>query len=203
MSGPDVVDTETPSPPWRPRDEHGRHFFQRLSDRTPLRTKLITAVVALVIVALAVTTVASFIIVRQDLYSQRDKQLEGLFSSLQSQVQADGPDPEPKQFNTAANTGGSGIIIGFQEIGSQLTPITTNNGIPGISNSSFTQALPQLPTGQWAGSGNPVMIIAQGQSSSDTWRSSSRRWATPGPAGGRRNASRPRPCACLARFTPA
>ena len=76
MSGPDVVDTETPSPPRRPRDERGRHFFQRISDRTPLRTKLITAVLALVIVALAVTTVASFIIVRRDLYTQRDTNLE-------------------------------------------------------------------------------------------------------------------------------
>ena len=61
MSGPDVVDTETPSPPWRHRDERGRHFFQRLSDRTPLRTKLITAVLALVIMALAVISVASVI----------------------------------------------------------------------------------------------------------------------------------------------
>ena len=34
----------------------------------------------------------------------------------------------------------------------------------------MTQAIPQLPTGQWAGSANPEMIIAQGQSSSDTWR---------------------------------
>ncbi len=58
MSGPDVVDTETPSPPWRHRDERGRHFFQRLSDRTPLRTKLITAVLLLVIIALSVISVA-------------------------------------------------------------------------------------------------------------------------------------------------
>ena len=50
MSGPNVIDTEPPSPPRRPRDERGRHFFQRLSDRTPLRTKLITALLALVVI---------------------------------------------------------------------------------------------------------------------------------------------------------
>jgi two-component system, OmpR family, sensor kinase len=171
MSGPDVVDTGAPSPPWRHRDERGRHVLQRLSDRTPLRTKLITAVLALVIMALAVISVVSVVIVRSNLYSQRDKQLDGVFSSLQSQVQADGPDPEVKQLNTAYNTGGSGIIFGFQRLGSQLSPISVNNGgLPGFNNSTMTQALPQLPTGQWASASNPAMIIAQGQSSSDTWR---------------------------------
>jgi two-component system OmpR family sensor kinase len=171
MSGPDVVDTETPDPPWRLRDERGRHLLQRISDRTPLRTKLITALLALVIMALAVISVVSVVIVRSNLYSQRDKQLQGVFSSLQAQVQNAGPDPEVKQFNIAYNTGGSGIITGFQEIGSQLSPVSVSGGgLPGFSNSTLTQAVPQLPTGQWTGSGNPEMIIAQGQSSSDTWR---------------------------------
>jgi two-component system, OmpR family, sensor kinase len=171
MSGPDVVDTGAPDPPWRLRDERGRHLLQRISDRTPLRTKLITAVLALVIMALAVISVVSVVIVRSNLYSQRDKQLQGVFSSLQAQVQADGPDPEVKQFDTAYNTGGSGIITGFQQIGSQLTPASVSGGgLPGFSNSTVTQAVPQLPTGQWAGLSSPAMIIAQGQSSSDTWR---------------------------------
>ena len=175
MSGPDAVDTEAPSPPWRHRDERGRHFYQRLSDRTPLRTKLITSVLALVIMALAVISVVSVIIVRSNLYSQRDKQLDGAFTNLQSQfqavVQADGPNPELKQLNTAFNTGGSGIIEGFQQVGSQLSPVSANSGsLPGFGNSVMTQAIPQLPTGQWAGSGNPEVIIAQGLSSNDTWR---------------------------------
>ena len=59
MSEPDITDTGAPAPPWRHRDEHHRHFFQRLSGRTPLRTKLITAVLGLVIIALAVISVAS------------------------------------------------------------------------------------------------------------------------------------------------
>jgi two-component system, OmpR family, sensor kinase len=171
MSGPDVVDTEPPSPPWRHRDERGRHFFQRLSDRTPLRTKLITAVLALVIVALAVISVVSVVIVRSNLYTQRDKQLDGVFTTLQSAVQSAGPDPVPKQLNTAYTTGGGGIITGFQQLGSQLSPVSpSSSGFPGFSNQSMTQALPLLPTGQWASSSNPEMIIAQGQSSSDTWR---------------------------------
>ena len=110
MSGPDFIDTEAPNPPWRPRDERGRHFFQRLSDRTPLRTKLITAVLALVIIALAVIGVVSVVIVRSNLYTQRDKQLDGVFTTLQSAVQSAGPDPVPKQLNTAYTTGGGGII---------------------------------------------------------------------------------------------
>src|ERR1700733_2935172 len=75
MSGPDVVDTETPSPPWRPRDDRRRHFFQRLSDRTPLRTKLIAALLALVVIALAAIGVASTYIARESLLRQHDADL--------------------------------------------------------------------------------------------------------------------------------
>ncbi len=85
MSGPDVVDTEAPSPPWRHRDERGRHFFQRLSDRTPLRTKLITAVLALVIVALAVISVASVYMLRGNLTTQHDPTLDSVFSTIVDQ----------------------------------------------------------------------------------------------------------------------
>src|ERR1700722_11297985 len=86
MSGPDVVDTETPSPPWRHRDERGRHFFQRLSDRTPLRTKLITAVLALVIVALAVISVASVVLLRTNLTTQQDPKLRSSFANTVARV---------------------------------------------------------------------------------------------------------------------
>ena len=78
MSGPDVVDTEAPNPPWRHRDERGRHLLQRLSDRTPLRTKLITALLALVIVALSVISVASIYMVRAHLITQHDTELEAI-----------------------------------------------------------------------------------------------------------------------------
>jgi two-component system OmpR family sensor kinase len=170
MSGPDILDTEAPDPPWRHRGER-RNFLLRLSDRTPLRTKLITALLALVAMALVLIGVVSVVILRSDLYSQRDNQLKDVFSTLQTDVQQSGANPEPKQLNVATAAGGSGIIIGFQQLGSQLSPMgQSSGGFPGFNNSYTTQAVPQLPTGQWASSSTAELTIAPGQSSSDTWR---------------------------------
>ena len=52
----------------RPR----RGPFRRLSDRTPLRTKLIVSVLSLVIIALAAIGVASTYIARESLITQHD-----------------------------------------------------------------------------------------------------------------------------------
>jgi len=79
MSEPDILDAEAPDPPWRHRSERRRNFLLRLSDRTPLRTKLITALLALVVMALAAISVVSVTIVRSDLYTQRDPALVAAF----------------------------------------------------------------------------------------------------------------------------
>jgi two-component system, OmpR family, sensor kinase len=174
MSGPDILDAEAPDPPWSHRSERRRNFLLRLSDRTPLRTKLITALLALVVMALAAISVVSVTIVRSDLYTQRDTQLQAVFrgvtSQYQSALQKTGVDPEPTQLNYPYSAG-AGIIWGFQQLGSQLSGASTSTGgLPGYSNPSMTQAVPQLPTGQWASSSTAELIIAPGQSSSDTWR---------------------------------
>jgi two-component system OmpR family sensor kinase len=177
MSGPDVVDTETPSPPRRPRDERGRHFFQRISDRTPLRTKLITAVLALVIVALAVTTVASFIIVRRDLYTQRDTNLETTFAeTMHSYERYLATNPGNSFLQNVASPAGAGFVEGLQQVGSQITFAAGDGGdgdggtSPGFGNFPLSQSVPQLPTDQWAGTANPELIITSAQSGGDTWR---------------------------------
>jgi two-component system, OmpR family, sensor kinase len=169
MSGPDVVDTETPSPPWRHRDERRRHFFQRLSDRTPLRTKLITAVLALVIMALAVISVVSVIIVRSDLYTQRNQQLETAFSRVVSSYESL-PAGTSIPVNTPIAYPGGGLIYGLQELGSQLSAGSADNTLPGLGHSPMAQSIPQLPTSQWASSRNAERIIAPAQSGSDTWQ---------------------------------
>jgi two-component system, OmpR family, sensor kinase len=169
MSGPDAVDTEAPSPPWRHRDERRRHFFQRLSDRTPLRTKLITAVLALVVMALAVISVVSVIIVRSDLYTQRDQQLETAFSRVVSSYESL-PVGTSIPVNTPVAYPGGGLIYGLQELGSQLSAGSTGSTLPGLGHSPMAQSIPQLPTGQWASSRNAERIIAPAQSGGDTWQ---------------------------------
>ena len=58
MPETDILDQATPPPPGR----HGSERFRglrRLSARTPLRTKLITALLGLVIIAIAAISVAT------------------------------------------------------------------------------------------------------------------------------------------------
>src|ERR1700728_2655808 len=115
MSGPNVVDTEAPNPPWRHRDERGRHLLQRLSDRTPLRTKLITALLALVIVALAVISAASIYMVRGHLITQHDGDLDSALGFAIASTTV----PRNVHLGYAAPTQ-SNVIEGLQVPGSQL-----------------------------------------------------------------------------------
>ena len=55
---------------------------RRLSSRTPLRTKLITALLALVVVALAAISVSSVWLLRSYLTSQDDNQLQAVFNGI-------------------------------------------------------------------------------------------------------------------------
>ena len=169
MSEPEFADPGTaPDPPWRHRDERRRNFLLQLSDRTPLRTKLITALLALVIMALAVTTVVSVIIVRRDLYGQRDQNLDQAFGetthALQNPDTPIGYDINPNTANPLR--GGAGFYWGYQTVGKQISAANTGTTFPGI----VSMSVPQLPTGQWAGSENPELIIASAQSGGDTWR---------------------------------
>jgi two-component system, OmpR family, sensor kinase len=160
MSGPDVVDTETPSPPWRPRDERGRHFFQRLSDRTPLRTKLITALLALVIAALAVISVASVYMLHGYVTTQRDTTLKSDFPNVNTNGLAPG-------YATPAR-GGGGLLIAVQNPGKTIT-WPSNNGYPSLGGSQGP--LPVLPTStNWASGTTPVLLTVPSTTGPDTWR---------------------------------
>jgi two-component system, OmpR family, sensor kinase len=170
MSEPDFVDTEAPDPPWRHRSDadvsRPRHGpFRRLSDRTPLRTKLIVAVLGLVIMALAAIGVASTYIARESLITQHDGEIE---STLSNYIAAHGV-PGHVLPGYAAPTL-SNIVVGLQEPGQQL--IWSQGGfLPGVGS---TDPLPQLPTnGLWTGATlgdtSPV-FSAPAQSGPNTWR---------------------------------
>jgi two-component system, OmpR family, sensor kinase len=168
MSGPEVVDTETPSPPWRHRDERGRHFFQRLSDRTPLRTKLITAVLALVIVALAVISVASVVLLRNNLTTQQDPKLRTTFANAIVRVDSGTLEATPGETQIT----GSDMILGIQATGGQLTsPNFQGQNFPGMGNVREQVSLPSLPTGaNWAPAPNGVLLTVPAVSGGDSWR---------------------------------
>jgi two-component system, OmpR family, sensor kinase len=140
--------------------------LQRISDRTSLRTKLITAVLALVIMALAAISVASVVMVRNYVTNQHDGDLFGTLNFVTTTgriTQHGGIEPG------TATTTTSNVVVGVQEPGQQLS--WGQNLVPGLAN---PDPLPKLPTnGLWPGAsqGNTSAIFsAPAQSGPNTWR---------------------------------
>jgi two-component system OmpR family sensor kinase len=136
-----------------------------MSDRTPLRTKLITALLALVIMALAAISIASVYMLRGYVTTQRDDQLAQDFQSI-------GVNPYALS-RVAAGTAGptySGMVLGIQLPGHQLSwPTTGNNQY--INGGAVPGPLPSLPTSSnWASGNNPALLTVPSQSGPDSWR---------------------------------
>ena len=140
--------------PWEP--------LKRLSDRTPLRTKLITAMLALVIMALAAISVTSVVVLRTYLYTQRDNQLQAAFGDVMG-ISLQVPFDTPKFI-------GAGAIVAVQQPGTQLQGNNPGPPFQGMGNPRQVQSLPELPTGNWAPSSKYVVITVPAQSGGDTWR---------------------------------
>jgi two-component system, OmpR family, sensor kinase len=168
MSGADIradyLDTEPPEPPeppWRHRDERRGGFLKSVSMRTPLRTKLITAVLALVILALAAISVASVVMLRQYVTTRQDSQLTGAFAQYSSGNQV----PRDAQPGYATTTP-SNLVVALQKPGSQVSWSSTNMAFNGLQ-----EPLPRLPTNStWANNPNGVLLTVPAQSGPDTWR---------------------------------
>ena len=150
----------------------GRHWTKRpwpalrdLSDRTPLRTKLIASLLVLVAAALVAISVSSGWILRSYLTTQRDGQLQSAFNVFSNQ--ADGF--VPGQVGTIK---GTNILVGVQEPGIPLSILGGQSGIPNWGGSLQFQSIPAVPASlAWANanSGRLVTVQAQG-SSDDAWR---------------------------------
>jgi two-component system, OmpR family, sensor kinase len=144
------------SRPWEP--------LKRLSDRTSLRTKLITAVLALVIMALAAISITS-VVVLQYLYTQRDTQLRTVLGDHMSDT-APGTSVELNSPYLVED----GMILAYQQPGTQLVASSLGPAPPGMRRSRPPLSLPRLPAGNWANPGNPVLTSVPARSGGDTWR---------------------------------
>jgi two-component system OmpR family sensor kinase len=141
-----------------------RRVGRRLSERTPLRVKLITALLALVTIALGAIGVASVYVLHSYLTTQSDTELKGAFSRLDTAGLASNP------AGYLYGGGFQNLYAGIQLPGSQLA--WPYSQMPGIGNSGQAQrSLPALPlsTG-WAGNNSPTLVTVPAQSGSDTWR---------------------------------
>jgi two-component system OmpR family sensor kinase len=135
-----------------------------LSDRTSLRTKLITGLLALVIVAIAAISISSVWVLRSYLTSQNDNQLKSVYSLISNQ----GLTPLTPGMAYQLH----GVLIAVEQPG---TPLSTSSGqqggLPGYGGERQVISLPSVPTSQlWAIANNGKLITVPAQSGSDTWR---------------------------------
>src|SRR5262249_21972381 len=114
----------------------------------------------LVIMALVAISVASVLILRPFLYTQRDSDLKGMLNHAMDQGFRGTPGMA-FPFN--------GMIVAFQEPGKQLSGNPFN--VPGIRNQGQALPLPTLPTSTtWANEDTAVLLTQPAQSGGDTWR---------------------------------
>jgi two-component system OmpR family sensor kinase len=164
MASQETVSSHRPEARHRSERRRLPATFKRLSDRTPLRTKLITAVLVLVIMALAAISVASVYMLRSYVTTQSDTELHQALGH----IAANGDLPLPGYAQRFAP--GSDLVVAIQLPGHQVT-WGTLSGQPNYGGSSYNEPLPQLPTGTgWAGTNATTMTTATALSGPDSWR---------------------------------
>jgi two-component system OmpR family sensor kinase len=140
-----------------------------LSDRTPLRTKLITALLSLVVIALAAIGVSSVFVLRSYLTSQDDRQLQAAFGGIPG---------NPDNMATLESNPGrlvpvkytSNLFAGVQSPGN---PLSAPSLPPGLTFGGLgePQSVPAVPTSlAWAAANNGKLVTVRAQSGSQTWR---------------------------------
>ena len=141
--------------PWGP--------LRRISDRTSLRTKLITAVLALVIMALLAISIASVAMLRGYVTTQHDGRLQAAMVRINQGANL------PLAGYAEPFSPGSEMIVAIQLPGQQLA--WPNTGFPNYGGPGSQEPLPKLPTSaNWAGSANGRLITAPAQSGPTSWR---------------------------------
>ena len=159
-----VASSEAKSRRWSPWGA-----AQRLSERTPLRTKLITAVLALVIMALAAISFTSVYVLRTYLTTSHDPQISAVFRGIENS-------PDTAFQNKSANIaypvqGNPYVYAGVQETGSQLSPASAPFLGGGQMPGSGQQSLPNIPsTTAWAKANSGQLLTVGAQSGLDSWR---------------------------------
>jgi two-component system OmpR family sensor kinase len=141
-----------------------RRAIRRLSERTPLRVKLITAVLALVIIGLGAIGVASVYVLHSYLTTQSDNELKAGFSTLDTESLISKPPGYLYPFARQQT-----LFAGIQLPGGQLA--WALGDMTGIGNPGQPrQSPPALPrSANWAGIA-PTLITVPAQSGSDSWR---------------------------------
>jgi two-component system, OmpR family, sensor kinase len=140
--------------------------LRRLSNRTPLRTKLITALLALVIVALTAISISGVWMLRSYLTSQDDNSLRAVSNQLTSEI-ASGQ--LTLSLTPGQVTGFRGTLVGLEQPG---TPLNASGEQTGLSpGSQPMQPVPAVPTSvAWAEANSGKLVTVAAESGSGSWR---------------------------------
>jgi two-component system OmpR family sensor kinase len=143
-------------------------WLTRLSDRTPLRTKLITGVLVLVILALVAISISTVAVLRSYLTTGNDTQIVSALDNISPNVyQAMGGNSPGYLYPIR---GQSYIYAGLQLNDKQLQPDPDPGGLSG-PGSGHTPSVPNVPTGQaWATANSGTPITVGSVSGPDSWR---------------------------------
>jgi two-component system, OmpR family, sensor kinase len=144
--------------PWRALSD--------LNDRTSLRGKLITALLALVALGLVAISVASVMVLRSYLVSQDDSRLQAVFSGINhSDIDISRLRP-----GTTGTVQGTNVVVGLQQPG---TPLNSSASQGGLTYGGVPQmlSLPSVPTTAiWADAYSGKLLTVPAQSGNDSWR---------------------------------
>jgi two-component system OmpR family sensor kinase len=142
-----------------------------LSDRTSLRAKLITALLALVAVALVAISLSSGWVLRSYLTTQDDPQLQSIYSNIISGGVVDTNQGVPPTPGRGYRLGTSNVLIGVQEPGTPLSASSGQSGMSDWGGYSVSESLPSVSTSlAWAAANAGKLSTVPAQSGHDTWR---------------------------------
>jgi two-component system OmpR family sensor kinase len=152
-----------------------------MSDRTSLRTKLITAVLALVIAALAAISITSVWVLRNYLTTQYNRTLQNAYQSYAADLANGALSVNPNALNILQQQvpRQPNLYLAVLLPGNQLSPAPSQQG-SGPFGSKFPgnpalglpqQSVPNVPSSQaWATANSGKLVTLGSQSGSDTWR---------------------------------
>jgi two-component system, OmpR family, sensor kinase len=139
--------------------------LRRLSNRTSLRTKLITAVLALVIFALAAMGIAGVSLLRGYLIGPQDNALKSI-AVQQVALNALGGDPHAQ-----AQLASNGYTVWWLPDGSAAQPVVEpSSALPGMGQGNDLPAQSVAAIQPWLNANPDTPTTVQGQSASDRWR---------------------------------
>jgi two-component system OmpR family sensor kinase len=143
-------------------------WLKKLSDRTPLRTKLITSVLVLVILALVAISISTVAVLRSYLTTRNDTQIVQALGNISPNVyQAMGGNSPGYLYPLR---GQPYFYAGLQLNDKQLLPDPDPGGLSGPGNGQ-TPSVPSVPVGKaWATANAGQPITVNSVSGPDSWR---------------------------------